>query len=56
MTELTPKVDGIAEAKISSKSVGPWSEAWNGFKKVKSPSLEPALSSFSYWLPFLDRL
>ena len=35
MTELTPKVDGIAEAKISGKSAGPWSEAWNGFKKSK---------------------
>ncbi len=34
MTELAPKMDGIAEAQIS-KEVGPWREAWSGFKKSK---------------------
>ncbi|CAM3214098.1 ABC transporter permease [Filibacter tadaridae] len=34
MSELVPKVDGIAEAKLE-KTTGPWREAWNGFKKSK---------------------
>jgi len=34
MSELLPKVDGIAEAEID-RSAGPWREAWRGFKKSK---------------------
>lgn len=34
MSELAPKVDGVAEAEIT-KSVGPWREAWRGFRKSK---------------------
>ena len=34
MSELLPKVDGIAEAEID-RSAGPWREAWKGFKKSK---------------------
>ena len=34
MSEFVPKVDGIAEAEIE-KTVGPWREAWRGFKKSK---------------------
>lgn len=34
MAELTPKVDGIVEAEMT-RAAGPWSEAWNGFKKSK---------------------
>ncbi|WP_025782773.1 nickel transporter permease [Sporosarcina sp. D27] len=34
MSELTPKVDGIAEAQIEKES-GPWRDAWLGFRKSK---------------------
>ncbi|MDS9473324.1 nickel transporter permease [Sporosarcina pasteurii] len=34
MSELAPKVDGIAEVEVS-QSVGPWREAWRGFRKSK---------------------
>lgn len=34
MSELTPRVDGEIEAEVS-RSVGPWREAWRGFKKSK---------------------
>ncbi|AOV06844.1 nickel transporter permease [Sporosarcina ureilytica] len=34
MSELAPKVDGIAEVEIS-QNVGPWREAWRGFRKSK---------------------
>ena len=34
MSEFVPKVDGIAESEIE-KTVGPWREAWRGFKKSK---------------------
>lgn len=34
MSELVPKVDGIAEEK-AEQTVGPWREAWRGFKKSK---------------------
>ena len=34
MSEFVPKVDGIGEAEIE-KTVGPWREAWRGFKKSK---------------------
>ncbi|WP_432352803.1 nickel transporter permease [Sporosarcina sp. A2] len=34
MSELTPKMDGIAEAQLEKES-GPWSEAWRGFRKSK---------------------
>lgn len=34
MSELAPKVDGVVEAEIT-KSVGPWREAWRGFRKSK---------------------
>ncbi|MCG3086918.1 nickel transporter permease [Sporosarcina cyprini] len=34
MSELTPKVDGIAEAKID-KTTGPWLDAWRNFRKSK---------------------
>lgn len=34
MSELVPKVDGIVEEKVE-KTVGPWREAWRGFKKSK---------------------
>ena len=34
MSEFTPKVDGVAEAKLE-KTTGPWLEAWVGFRKSK---------------------
>lgn len=34
MSELTPRVDGEIEAEVS-QNVGPWREAWRGFKKSK---------------------
>ncbi|MDV6377810.1 ABC transporter permease subunit, partial [Sporosarcina sp. GW1-11] len=34
MSELTPKVDGVAEAQLE-KTTGPWREAWIGFRKSK---------------------
>ncbi|HLR10388.1 MAG TPA: nickel transporter permease [Sporosarcina sp.] len=34
MSELTPRVDGEVEAEVS-QNVGPWREAWRGFKKSK---------------------
>lgn len=34
MSEFVPKVDGIAEVEIE-KTVGPWREAWRGFKKSR---------------------
>lgn len=34
MSEFTSKTDGIAEVQLD-KTVGPWREAWNGFKKSK---------------------
>ncbi|QUW23481.1 ABC transporter permease [Sporosarcina sp. Marseille-Q4063] len=34
MSELLPKVDGIAEAEIG-RTAGPWREAWKGFRKSK---------------------
>lgn len=34
MSELTPRVDGEIEAEVS-RNVGPWREAWRGFKKSK---------------------
>lgn len=34
MSEFTPKVDGVAEAKLE-KTTGPWREAWVGFRKSK---------------------
>lgn len=34
MSELTPKVDGIAEAQLEKES-GPWRDAWRGFRKSK---------------------
>lgn len=34
MSELTPKVDGIAEVDVG-KETGPWRDAWNNFKKNK---------------------
>lgn len=34
MSELTPKIDGIAEVKID-REAGPWREAWLGFRKSK---------------------
>ncbi|ARD47744.1 peptide ABC transporter permease [Sporosarcina sp. P37] len=34
MSELTPKVDGAAEAQLE-KTTGPWREAWIGFRKSK---------------------
>lgn len=34
MSELTPKMDGIAEAQLEKES-GPWSEAWRGSERVK---------------------
>lgn len=34
MSELLPKVDGIAEAEIG-RTAGPWQEAWKGFRKSK---------------------
>ena len=34
MSELTPKIDGIAEAQIEKES-GPWRDAWYGFRKSK---------------------
>lgn len=34
MSELTPKVDGVAEAQLE-KTPGPWREAWTSFKKSK---------------------
>ncbi|WP_153731702.1 nickel transporter permease [Sporosarcina obsidiansis] len=34
MSELTPKVDGVAEVQIE-KTTGPWREAWVGFRKSK---------------------
>lgn len=34
MSELAPRVDGEVEVEVS-KNVGPWREAWRGFKKSK---------------------
>ncbi|AXH99980.1 ABC transporter permease [Sporosarcina sp. PTS2304] len=34
MSELSPKVDGVAEAQLE-KTTGPWREAWAGFRKSK---------------------
>lgn len=34
MSELSPKIDGIAEAKIEKES-GPWRDAWRSFRKSK---------------------
>lgn len=34
MSELAPKVDGVVEAEVT-KNVGPWREAWRGFRKSK---------------------
>lgn len=34
MSEFVSKTDGIVEAQLD-KTVGPWREAWNGFKKSK---------------------
>ncbi|QTD42880.1 nickel transporter permease [Sporosarcina sp. Te-1] len=34
MSELTPKVDGIAEVEIE-KTTGPWVDAWRNFRKSK---------------------
>ena len=34
MSELTPKMDGIAEAQLEQES-GPWRDAWKSFRKSK---------------------
>lgn len=34
MSEIAPKIDGVVEVEVT-KNVGPWREAWRGFRKSK---------------------
>ncbi|MEK4026118.1 nickel transporter permease [Sporosarcina sp. FSL W7-1283] len=45
MSELTPKVDGVAEAQLE-KTTGPWREAWIGFRKSKVAVVGAAIVLF----------
>lgn len=45
MSELTPKVDGIAEAKLE-KTTGPWLDAWRNFRKSKTAVVGMAIVLF----------
>lgn len=45
MSELTPKVDGVAEVQLE-KTTGPWREAWIGFRKSKVAVVGAAIVLF----------
>ncbi|PID14308.1 peptide ABC transporter permease [Sporosarcina sp. P34] len=45
MSELTPKVDGVVEAELE-KTIGPWREAWAGFRKSKVAVVGAAIVIF----------
>jgi len=52
MSELTPKVDGIAEAKMD-KTTGPWLDAWRNFRKSKIAVVGMAIVLFFILVAFL---
>ncbi|PIC70123.1 MULTISPECIES: nickel transporter permease [unclassified Sporosarcina] len=45
MSEFTPKVDGVVEAELE-KTIGPWREAWVGFRKSKVAVVGAAIVIF----------
>ncbi|PIC78903.1 peptide ABC transporter permease [Sporosarcina sp. P18a] len=45
MSEFTPKVDGVVEAELE-KTIGPWREAWVGFRKSKVAVVGAAIVVF----------